>query len=277
LSPQACTVCEHPERREIDRALGGGEPGRGVARRFGLAEASVRRHRSNHLAAGGASGQETETKGGWMQLWKRPATPAPQSVRDRVWEQIERTVSEVAEGRIAEIEEEHERFREAVGERRELVDRLLELDARISELRGELETLPARLSEAHLADDPETEKTLKAEHKRLRGELDRACAEHGKVAAKLAELPAEVELAEGLERTAGAASRATDADLGGLLGVSGIADDLEQLVRASIGEVRDAAGVLRGELAARSGEGPFGVLEEHRAYLRFEGVNVDEE
>lgn len=49
---QQCRVCEHPEREAVDAALGAGEPGREVARRFGLTEAGVRRHKANHPRGG---------------------------------------------------------------------------------------------------------------------------------------------------------------------------------------------------------------------------------
>lgn len=43
-----CTVCRHPERGEIEAALGRGEPNRRVAARFRLAESSLRRHLAEH-------------------------------------------------------------------------------------------------------------------------------------------------------------------------------------------------------------------------------------
>jgi transposase len=48
--PRSCATCEHPEREAIDRALVGGASNRRVASKFDLSEASVRRHKSNHLA-----------------------------------------------------------------------------------------------------------------------------------------------------------------------------------------------------------------------------------
>ena len=49
--PRSCTVCEHPERDAIDRALVGGASNRSVASLYDVSEASVRRHKANHLPA----------------------------------------------------------------------------------------------------------------------------------------------------------------------------------------------------------------------------------
>jgi hypothetical protein len=47
--PRPCTVCQHPERPAIDRALVGGEPYRGVARQWQVSDDAVARHRVAHL------------------------------------------------------------------------------------------------------------------------------------------------------------------------------------------------------------------------------------
>ncbi len=50
--PRSCTVCTHPKREEIDRALVGGESAAEIAGRYRtVGERAVRRHRSNHLPA----------------------------------------------------------------------------------------------------------------------------------------------------------------------------------------------------------------------------------
>jgi hypothetical protein len=49
--PRSCTVCEHPEREAIDRGLVGGASNRSVASLYDVSEASVRRHKGNHLPA----------------------------------------------------------------------------------------------------------------------------------------------------------------------------------------------------------------------------------
>ena len=49
--PRSCTVCEHPERVAIDRALVGGASNRSLASLHGVSEAAVRRHKANHLPA----------------------------------------------------------------------------------------------------------------------------------------------------------------------------------------------------------------------------------
>src|SRR5215217_8391184 len=49
--PRSCTVCEHPEREAIDRALVGGASNLSVSSLFGVSESAVRRHKANHLPA----------------------------------------------------------------------------------------------------------------------------------------------------------------------------------------------------------------------------------
>lgn len=46
-----CIVCAHPKRRDVDRRLVEDRaPGRAIAAELGCSEATVRRHRNNHLA-----------------------------------------------------------------------------------------------------------------------------------------------------------------------------------------------------------------------------------
>src|SRR5918995_1490879 len=49
--PRRCTVCDHPERHSIDEVLVTGAPYRSVAKRFGLSESAVYRHKTGHLPA----------------------------------------------------------------------------------------------------------------------------------------------------------------------------------------------------------------------------------
>src|SRR5918995_2359720 len=49
--PRRCTVCDHPERHSIDEVLVTGAPYRSVARRLGLSESAVYRHKTEHLPA----------------------------------------------------------------------------------------------------------------------------------------------------------------------------------------------------------------------------------
>src|SRR3712207_3895958 len=49
--PRRCTACDHPERHSIDGALVTGAPYRSVAKRFGLSESAVYRHKTEHLPA----------------------------------------------------------------------------------------------------------------------------------------------------------------------------------------------------------------------------------
>ena len=47
--PRRCTVCDHPERHRIDEVLISGAPYRSVAKRYGLSESAVYRHKTEHL------------------------------------------------------------------------------------------------------------------------------------------------------------------------------------------------------------------------------------
>jgi hypothetical protein len=49
--PRVCTVCEHPSREAIDRALVGDTSNRSLASLYDVSEAAVRRHKANHLPA----------------------------------------------------------------------------------------------------------------------------------------------------------------------------------------------------------------------------------
>ena len=45
-----CTICDHPDRVAIDKALVGDEGGyRKISARFGLSSSALYRHRHNHL------------------------------------------------------------------------------------------------------------------------------------------------------------------------------------------------------------------------------------
>lgn len=49
--PRQCSVCGHPQRQDIDKALLGGESNRRIATQYSLSEAAVRRHKADHLPA----------------------------------------------------------------------------------------------------------------------------------------------------------------------------------------------------------------------------------
>jgi len=53
-------VCDHPERHSIDEAFVRGAPYRSVAKRFGLSESSVYRHKTEHLPAHLLKAREVE-------------------------------------------------------------------------------------------------------------------------------------------------------------------------------------------------------------------------
>jgi len=59
--PRTCTVCSHPEREAIDRALVEGQSSGKLAGRYRtLDERAIRRHRSNHLPTTLARAREAE-------------------------------------------------------------------------------------------------------------------------------------------------------------------------------------------------------------------------
>jgi hypothetical protein len=58
--PRRCTVCDHQERYGIDGALVTGAPYRSVAKRFGLSESAVYRHKTEHLPAHLLKAKEVE-------------------------------------------------------------------------------------------------------------------------------------------------------------------------------------------------------------------------
>jgi hypothetical protein len=58
--PRRCTVCDHSERNGIDQALVTGAPYRSVAKRFGLSESAVYRHKTEHLPAHLLKAKEVE-------------------------------------------------------------------------------------------------------------------------------------------------------------------------------------------------------------------------
>jgi transposase-like protein len=53
-------VCDHPERHSIDETLVTGAPYRSVAKRFGLSESAVYRHKAEHLPTHLSNAREAE-------------------------------------------------------------------------------------------------------------------------------------------------------------------------------------------------------------------------
>jgi len=49
--PRSCTVCEHPDKEAIDRALVGDSSNLSVSSLFAVSEQALRRHKANHLPA----------------------------------------------------------------------------------------------------------------------------------------------------------------------------------------------------------------------------------
>jgi hypothetical protein len=47
--PRTCTICQHPQRAAIDKALVAGEPLRNIAEHFGTSTTALHRHKEDHL------------------------------------------------------------------------------------------------------------------------------------------------------------------------------------------------------------------------------------
>ncbi len=49
--PRRCTICDHPDREEIDNELVEGKPYRSIAKRFNVSAPATLRHKRSHLPA----------------------------------------------------------------------------------------------------------------------------------------------------------------------------------------------------------------------------------
>lgn len=50
--PRKCTICEHPQREAIDKALVANDSFRNIAERFAISVAALTRHKARHLPGG---------------------------------------------------------------------------------------------------------------------------------------------------------------------------------------------------------------------------------
>jgi len=58
--PRVCTICSHPERAEIDRALVAGMAFRNIAERYGTSATALTRHKKEHVPGHVAKAQEAK-------------------------------------------------------------------------------------------------------------------------------------------------------------------------------------------------------------------------
>ncbi len=58
---RTCTVCSHPSRPAIDKALVGGAAFRHIASQFGTSTTALQRHKADHLPAAVATAHEAES------------------------------------------------------------------------------------------------------------------------------------------------------------------------------------------------------------------------
>jgi len=58
--PRTCTICNHPSRGEIERALVDGVPFRNIAAQFGTSTTALVRHKQDHLPPALAQAKQAE-------------------------------------------------------------------------------------------------------------------------------------------------------------------------------------------------------------------------
>jgi hypothetical protein len=58
--PRKCTICQHPQRADIDAALVNGDMFRVLSRRFSCSEDALRRHKAEHVPAHLAQAQDAQ-------------------------------------------------------------------------------------------------------------------------------------------------------------------------------------------------------------------------
>lgn len=58
--PRKCSICSHPDRGEIDRAIVSGGSYRDIARRFGVSRSAIERHAKAHVPATLVKAREAE-------------------------------------------------------------------------------------------------------------------------------------------------------------------------------------------------------------------------
>lgn len=162
MSPQPCTICADERRPEIDEALVAGEPGRSVSRRFDLAEASVRRHRQNHVSGDAPVGTVV------------PTADQEPDLRTAARERLQREKAEAEEARLSRYEEEEAaRLEEERLQARRERERQ-EAQVRAEELRAQLRHLSQQAEE----DLAQTARTL-AEYASVRQKLQRELSAAG--------------------------------------------------------------------------------------------------
>jgi hypothetical protein len=115
--PRACTICAHPKRKAIDKALAADDPVRGLSALYRVSEDALSRHRDKHLPARMAEASQAQAV----------------SHGDTLIEQLERLTADARS--IKGKAEAAADYRTALAGIRELV-RIVEL---LAKLRGELD------------------------------------------------------------------------------------------------------------------------------------------
>jgi hypothetical protein len=80
--PRRCTVCDHPQRHNIDEALVTGAPYRSVAKQFSLSESAVYRHKTEHVPAHLLKARKLEEEHSRLKAWAFRWSPACLNQRD---------------------------------------------------------------------------------------------------------------------------------------------------------------------------------------------------
>lgn len=60
--PRKCTICEHPHRTEIEKAIVRNDSNRAIASRFDVSRGAVQRHTDNHLPAAIVHAEESKAE-----------------------------------------------------------------------------------------------------------------------------------------------------------------------------------------------------------------------
>jgi hypothetical protein len=68
--PRICTICQHPDRHAIDKALVGSGTNRRIAAQFAVSEQAIRRHRAEHLPVSLAKTEEAQRDAEAVDVWR---------------------------------------------------------------------------------------------------------------------------------------------------------------------------------------------------------------
>ena len=83
--PRICTICTHPDRDAVDKAVVSQAPNRQIASLYGVSEAAIRRHKRSHLPKTLVKATEVEAVANaevvireWIETAQELGRPIPQ-------------------------------------------------------------------------------------------------------------------------------------------------------------------------------------------------------